>query len=506
MPTNIRFAGYPDAVIYKNPNGTKRKGKSPLQHLIWGDWIRLILNPDNTLVTDGDFVKVHTRGEDGWVHKDDIQTNRLLEVAFVDIGQGDGCLLVTPDDKHMVIDAGEGDNMARYLRWRYGGFETPWEFESAVISHPDADHYGGFEEIFKEDNVTFGTVYHNGIMPQKAAKASASLGAKTSSGSPRYLTGLIHDVAELKAFLADTSRWKSKDYPAMLETGLGNGRFAKFQALSEDDNYLPGYDNNHDFQIKILGPVGKRNSNNKLMLPWLINAGKTKNGHSVVLKAQYHNVSILLGGDLNVPAEKHLLQHHTGSKSFPRSDKKISELIEKARKVFQVDIAKSCHHGSSDFSSTFLSAVNPIATVISSGDDEPYSHPRADALGTIGLFSRGERPLIFSTELARSSKELVGHPNILRKELENLNKAIDNAPENTAKERRAKEKLEKQRKILLDKTINRSIAVFGTINLRTDGHKVIIAQKLERPRGKGQKWDIYRLEPNTQGTLHYIYE
>ena len=31
------------------------------------------------------------------------------------------------------------------------------------------------------------------------------------------------------------------------------------------------------------------------------------------------------------------------------------------------------------------------------------------------------------------------------------------------------------------------------INVRTDGKKVIICQKLEKARSKGQKWDIHEL-------------
>jgi beta-lactamase superfamily II metal-dependent hydrolase len=497
MPNNTRFAGYPDAVIYEEPDGTNRRGKKPLQHLIWGDWLRLEGSKK------GNFLKVHARGVDGWVHKDDIQKERLMEVTFVDIGQGDGCLVVNSDDKHMVIDAGEGDNMYRYLSWRYGGFEKPWTFESAVISHPDADHYGGFEEILDEKNVKFKTIYHNGIVERKAKKRLDSLGPRKSSGSRSYLTGLIPTKADLTSFLSVSSRWKGKKYPTMLERGLN--KYSKFEMLSTQQGYMPGYGPNKDLTIEVLGPVVEPGPNNNPRLRLLGNVGKTKNGHSVVLRARYHNVSFLLGGDLNIPAEKFLLSHHTpGFNSFPRSEKKRKELIEEARKVFQVDIAKSCHHGSADFSSLFLSALYPIATVISSGDNEPHSHPRADALGSIGLHSRGTRPLIFSTELARSAKELIKHPHVLRKELDRLNKEIDNAPEKTAKERKKKAQLENKRNKLLNKTIARSIAVFGAIHARTDGQNVVIAQKIERPRGKNKKWDIYCLEPDSSGSLHYI--
>jgi hypothetical protein len=49
-----------------------------------------------------------------------------------------------------------------------------------------------------------------------------------------------------------------------------------------------------------------------------------------------------------------------------------------------------------------MQKVNPYATVISSGDNESFAHPRADAIGCAGKYSRGSRPLVYSTELARS--------------------------------------------------------------------------------------------------------
>ena len=56
----------------------------------------------------------------------------------------------------------------------------------------------------------------------------------------------------------------------------------------------------------------------------------------------------------------------------------------------------------------------------------------------------------------------------------------------------------------MKEVIDRSVAVFGAINLRTDGKKAVIAQKLERPRGPGRKWDIYRLEPQGLAGLRYV--
>jgi hypothetical protein len=68
---------------------------------------------------------------------------------------------------------------------------------------------------------------------------------------------------------------------------------------------------------------------------------------------------------------------------------------------------------------------------------------------------------------------------------------------------RREEKLEKARSTIHDKTLNRSIAVYGAIAVRTDGDKVILAQKLEAPKRKSLKWDIYRLEREGNGPLQY---
>ncbi len=491
MGNKTVFAGYPSVVVYKNSDG-----KTAVQQLLWGDW--MLLKEGRS----GDFCEVHARGEDGWVHAGDIQEERLLEIVFVDIGQGDGCLVVTPDDKHMVIDAGQEDNMARFLNWRYGGFAKPWEFECAVISHSDSDHYNGFSEIFKKTNVTFKTIYHNGIMERNGDNP---LGPKTTSGIPRYLTDIIQTHAQLEGFLASESNWKGKTYPQMLKKAIDNRTCTNFKMLCAEDGYMDGYGPDKDLCIKVLGPVVKKDNQGKRMLQWIEDVGKTKNGNSIVLRMQYRDISVMLGGDLNIPAEDLLLSHHTGFPCPAPDHEAHHVLVETARKVFQVDIAKSCHHGSSDFSTTFISALNPIATVISSGDNEPHSHPRADTLGTIGLYSRGTRPLIFSTELARSAKEAIKHPFILREDFVTIKKDFETLyshAEDKEEWHKKKEALDKKYEKMVN-GLERSIAVFGAINVRTDGHKVVIAQKLERASSKSKKWDIYRLEAQGAGPLTY---
>ncbi len=164
------------------------------------------------------------------------------------------------------------------------------------------------------------------------------------------------------------------------------------------------------------------------------------------------------------------------------------------------DVAKSCHHGSADFSSLFLEAVHPIATVISSGDSEAHSHPRAETLGAIGVCSRGERPLIFSTELARSAKDAVQDPRKERREIKALHKKV--LAETDQKKQRA---LDKKFRSLVDKMIQRSVQTYGAIYLRTDGTRAVIGQKFEQNR-PGKMWDAYDLEPDADGRLTFTSE
>ncbi|HEY0679078.1 MAG TPA: hypothetical protein VGD17_12375, partial [Chitinophagaceae bacterium] len=425
--------------------------------------------------TKKDYIKVRARGIDGYIQPDQMQPNRILEVNFIDVGQGDGCHVVTPDDKHYIIDAGPADNMYRFLKWRFNlkkASIAPPPF-TIIVSHSDTDHYKGFNKIFSltkgsKQQFTIEKIYHNGLVEMSGTPAG-TLGTLVSKNGDDYITDLV-----------DTNKQYNDRANSVGKAGTYISTLNKSKAPKESLRYgnKPIY-NKNKLKIEVLGPVAKKINKKDALPVFDSNKGKTKNGHSIILKLTFGNLRLLLGGDLNSPSEDYLLSEFTGidlhqlkkelrKKGLSESkrkqlEKEIAEVIQKARKHFEVDVAKSCHHGAADFTSEFMSALNPLATIVSSGDEEPHCHPRPDTLGTIGKHSRGIRSLIFSTELARSGKEFLDLTKI---------KSINKKKE-------------------------RLITVYGMINLRSDGEKVIIAQKLEKP-ASGRNWDIHKLEWNKE--------
>jgi glyoxylase-like metal-dependent hydrolase (beta-lactamase superfamily II) len=131
----LKYAGYPAPPLFDRPADGGPKPK-PVQQLLWGDWLK------PTGPTAPGWMEVHARGQTGWLPDRDVQDERLLEIAIIDVGQGDGALITTPKDRQILVDAGERDNMLRYLRWRFNDFRSTLNFEHAVITHPDLDHFG----------------------------------------------------------------------------------------------------------------------------------------------------------------------------------------------------------------------------------------------------------------------------------------------------------------------------------------------------------------------------
>jgi hypothetical protein len=263
MAQRVRYAGYPSAVVFNAPDG------DAVQHLLWGDWLTLL-----TARAKNGWHKVKARGVEGWMRAADIQEDRLLEVVFVDIGQGDGALVVTPDDKKLLIDAGERDNMSRFLRWRFNTTKRKVHFDAVVISHSDQDHYKGFNNIFENENISVGTIFHNGLVERQGANA---LGAKVKRDGIVYVSDIVRTDAALRKLMKKPQGKKA--YPKLLKTAIASKRVQSFRAVSVHDKYLPGFEpsNNGQLAISVLGPVVE-GTQAKPLLRWFGDLGKTKNG------------------------------------------------------------------------------------------------------------------------------------------------------------------------------------------------------------------------------------
>ncbi len=81
----------------------------------------------------------------------DTGSDSNMSVHFIDVGQGDSTLIISPKGDAMLIDAGNngvGDDVIAYMKKQ--GIE---KLEVLIGTHPDADHIGGLDTVIYEYDV-----------------------------------------------------------------------------------------------------------------------------------------------------------------------------------------------------------------------------------------------------------------------------------------------------------------------------------------------------------------
>lgn len=463
----------------------------------------------------GDFLRVSGPAVQGWLPidwspKDPAKRKTLyieealttdrrpLEIIFVDVGQGDGAVLITPErdtsERIIVIDAGQTPDMLNFLDGRFKAYRNGFQFAAAVLTHPDKDHYFGFKDIFGSEKVGFETVYHNGIVEKPVKGTWEKVGGTPAidANGVSYLRELAVDRADTENATGNDAVAEEFDFPSVMRRALDNQSIGDVRMLStrhaqlEDGKaWMPGFgpSDHRGYTIEVLGPVAEIKADGDAGLRKLGSYGETKNGHSVILRLEYGKFRVLFGGDLNDKAEPFLLRHYTGRDRMPKEGSQdYADMIVEARKRFQSEVMKTCHHGSEKVTNAFLDAVNPAAFVISSGDREGHVHPRPDLLGRLGQFGRGGAPVILSTELQRSTRA-EEDKRLVDKVLAAIDKLGAGANVN----------LEKLKQDVL--TLGRSnVEVDGAIYLKTDGDRLMTAFRIEQV-SETKKWFsfIYRI-------------
>jgi beta-lactamase superfamily II metal-dependent hydrolase len=443
-------------------------------HLLWGDPVRVIRR-------EGDFAKVSARGRQGWVPKDVLTDEGLLELYVIDVGQGDGVLMRTPDDAWHLIDAGVTNERqmtkkgaANFIRWKFieDLGRDAVELENVILSHMDFDHYGGMIDLFAGEvqrpvrtfDVEVENFYHNGMGRFAAAPKLGAMVRGTVPPLPFDDYRISREDNFITELLDRKNSFGSPSRP--FEDTFAE--FAKLVAtvpknvhrLSSADEYLPGYEAGSAVEIHVLGPILEQAKPTVRGLRELDNASVTRNGHSIVLRVDYGHARILLTGDLNTTSQRLLLSYHD-----------LSE--------FAVDVAKGCHHGSDDIDLRFVRAMKARATVVSSGDNEDYAHPRPRVMGASARYGREAKnakggvlpPLLYSTELARSVR--LCYADAVRPDGNSQLEIPADSAEIKAAE--AKARFEP-----LDNIPIATDLIYGLINVRTDGTRIMCAYMKEQ--------------------------
>ena len=340
------------------------------------------------------------------------------------------------------MDGGLKDRALGFLIWKYR-LDKPGNkvvIDHLFLSHADKDHVVGLIPLLKHPRIEVKNIYHNGIGLYEAGH-NTELGTTVNN----KLTTIHDSVQDL-----DGEQLKPgfKKWIDAVKASRAN-----YTRLDASRGFLPVGD--ASVQLEILGPIMEADHT----LKWFGGKSHTINGHSLIFRIDYKHVRTFFSGDLNVEGSEHLL-------AIPGNNLKVN-----------AQIFKAPHHGSHEFSQELLHQVNPMVTVVSSGETPDHGHPRAVFLGGLGLAGRGRMPLIFSTELSAlfvdaGDTEAEAHSNSEITTMDGLD--FSSSAANAEARQRFK-------KILP-----------GIINVRTDGENIYAFRRVQM----GYQWESYKIKYN----------
>ncbi|WP_040012680.1 ComEC/Rec2 family competence protein [Peptoanaerobacter stomatis] len=144
-----------------------------------------------------------------------------LQVHFIDVGQGDSTLIITPDKKTILIDAGDEQHSSRTTGYiKSQGIE---KLDLVIATHPDADHIGGMDKIIKNFDI---------------GMFSMPLVSK--------------DTKQYKEIKKELKNKKLKNKPLYTGDGLSIGKDIKLQILSPQKNKTYSDTNEYSIVARLL--------------------------------------------------------------------------------------------------------------------------------------------------------------------------------------------------------------------------------------------------------------
>lgn len=276
-----------------------------------------------------------------------------LDVHFVDVGQGDACILELPDDRVMLIDAGERDSEDKLIQYIDENIRRDGEkldgFDIVMLTHSDSDHCGEMAdvleqypaEVFYRPNVA--ATYDGYTDPGIAA--GDLYGSYESKNTMRYRDAIEAGYATAGTTYATDAT--DDEQNVIRPEGISEGE--------------PGY-----YTLTLYTPT--------------VDSYSDANNYSPIMILEYEGKRFALSGDAEKEAEA----------EFVALAKEREGKFSVFDDSFYVDVIKLGHHGSDTSTSadyleviTTPSACPSIFAIASCGSKSEYGHPSDKTIETL---------------------------------------------------------------------------------------------------------------------------
>ncbi len=250
-------------------------------------------------------------------------SGKQLQVHILDVGEGDAILIVSPEGRTVLIDAGDTGRGKIALDVMSKNSINQLDYLIATHAHPD--HIGGADEVINGTKVL--NVIDNGVVLQ--AQSATQDSKKNPKAKPG---GKSVELPTTKAYV--------EFMDAVKKSGA---QYAKAE---------PGqkYDLGGGAILTVLAPIVPLFTREQMKA-----GGNSPNANSIVIRLDYGEFSMLFAGDAETQTEERMI-----SKEASLSAK----------------ILKVAHHGSKYATSqNFLGTVKPEVAIISDAENNRYGHP-----------------------------------------------------------------------------------------------------------------------------------
>ena len=203
---------------------------------------------------------------------------------FVDVGQGDCTLIVTPQRTNELVDGGTGTAALQFLIWKHrlDLDDSPnLRLYRVVITHADRDHLEGIVAIVGHPRIVVDEIWHSGVALYERGPKQTGVGDFTEIGEHEYLADWRAELDDLDNEPLDGAYTELLD---AIGAARAKGDEARYRRVVFGDSF-----NLDGVTFDVLGPRPELVGGQRRLRRFDTGNGhaKTINGHSVILRVTH---------------------------------------------------------------------------------------------------------------------------------------------------------------------------------------------------------------------------